>query len=133
VELSIFKEITLKPTKMAKPQKCISVQEAKALYSNWISTRGASLASVLGSQDTSDVFFTVEELEEYLAYVKSESAKQNIAKPGIRIYFGAYDNKTSNKATVFLAPTDGNLTGSSNNYNIEPFNFGNGGWPPNIY
>jgi hypothetical protein len=118
---------------MAKPAKCISVTEAKQLQDNWKSTRATEIESALGYIDTREFFFSVDELEEYLNYVKSESTKQSIPKPGIRIYFAAYDNDSSDKATVFLAPTNGPTKSSANNYNIDPFNKGNAGWPPNNY
>jgi hypothetical protein len=38
-------------------------------------------------------FYTVAELEEYLAYVKSESMKQLLAAGNFEFIFAAYDNK----------------------------------------
>lgn len=118
---------------MAKPAKCISVTEAKQLQDNWKSTRAVDIESALGYVDTREFFFSVDELEEYLSYVKAQSAEQSISKPGIRIYFAAYDSDASDKATVFLAPTNGSTSASANNYTIDPFNKGMGGWPPNNY
>jgi hypothetical protein len=117
---------------MAKPQKCISVQTAKEMYSNWQTTRGAALESD-GYQDISDFTFTLEEMQEFLDYVRVESEKAKIDNPGIRIYFAAYDPATNDKATVFLSATKGTKSNSENNYNIDPFNWGQGGWPPNNY
>lgn len=118
---------------MSKPLKCISVIEAKQLYSNWVNTRADALEKVIGAVDARDFVFSVAELDEFLAYVKSESAKQDIKNPGIRIHFAAYDNDTSNKATVFLAPTNGTSANDPVNYDIDPLNRGNTGWPPNNY
>ena len=70
------------------------------------------------------------ELEQFLAYVKAGSGSMN---PGIRIYFGAYDNATSDKATVFLAPTMGVTPGVANDYSLEPLNKGITGFPPKNY
>jgi hypothetical protein len=118
---------------MAKPPKCITVAEAKQLQDNWKSTRAVDIENAMGTQDTREFFYTVDELQAYLDYVKEQSAAQSIPKPGIRIYFAAYDNDSSDKATVFLAPTKGPTMSSENNYTIDPFNRGNGGWPPNNY
>lgn len=118
---------------MSKPAKCITVDAARRLRNQWQSTRGAyyRLANG-GKQDCSDVVWGLEELEEYLKYVKDEAAKLGFAKPGIRVYFGAYDDG-GERATLFFAPTETALDDSDNIYTIDPFNVGGGGWPPNNY
>ncbi|GGD97152.1 hypothetical protein [Planktosalinus lacus] len=118
---------------MNKPIKCITVEEARKLQDNWVSTRAKIIDSNLGIVDSREVHYSIEELEEYLAYVKEESQKQGINTPGIRVYFGAYDDSKSNYATIFMAPTEGETESSNNNYNIEPFNFGQSGHPPKAY
>lgn len=118
---------------MAKPAKCISVEEARKLQDNWVSTRAKDIENAQGEEDQREIIYSVEELQEFLDYVKEESTAQGVSNPGIRIYFAAYDNADSDKATVFLAPTKGSAVTSDNNYNIEPFNFGSGGWPPYKY
>ena len=118
---------------MTKPSKCISVAEARSLQDNWVSTRAKDLKKDLGYEDTREFVYSVKELEEFLAYVKDQSTKQGISNPGVRIYFAAYNDATSNKATVFLAPTDGGSTDSDNNYNIDSLNLVGGGWPPKSY
>jgi len=118
---------------MTKPSKCISEDKARALQDNWVATRQPEIDRALGYTDAREAFYTVEELEEFLSYVKEESKKQGITNPGIRIYFGAYDDDTSNKATVFLAPTMSDDKNSENNYLIESLNYGQGGWPPKNY
>lgn len=118
---------------MSKPAKCIPVTEAKELYNNWMRTRGPALDSFTGAQDACDFIYSVAELEEFLAYVKSESIKQGVKDPGVRIHFAAYDTDESDKATVFLAPTNGTTSNAPVNYSIEPLNRGTTGWPPNKY
>ena len=118
---------------MPKPKNCISVTEAKSLRSNWISSRAASITNSLGAQDASDFTFSLAEMEEFLAYVRDESTKQGISNPGIRVYFASYNSVKSNKATVFLAATDGDDENGTNNYNVDPLNRGGSGWPPNNY
>lgn len=119
---------------MAKPAKCISESEARQLQKNWIDTRAKDIKKAMGTEDAREAFFTVAELEEYLAYVKSESTKQGVSNPGVRIYFAAYDDDASSKkATAFLAPTKGDTTASDNNYKIEALNRAGSGWPPHNY
>lgn len=118
---------------MSKPSKCVTVEEARILQENWDVTRKPIIDEGLGYTDATEVFYSVEELEEYLNYVKELSNEQEIFNPGIRIYFGAYNNEESNKATVFLAPTLENDKNSENNYSIDPLNSGQNGWPPKKY
>lgn len=120
---------------MAKPDKCISVQQARDLHDNWVSTREGSITAMRnGTQDTREFLWSVSELEEYLEYVKSESKKQGFNSPGIRVYLGAYNDNQSTNATVFFAPTeDAASAGAKNNYNIDAYNLGTAGWPPKNY
>ncbi len=115
---------------MSKPSKCITVAEARQLQDNWVATRAVDIEKSVGFVDTREFLFSVAELEEYLAYVKAGSASLN---PGIRIYFGAYDNDVTDKATVFLAPTLGTTSGAANDYTLEALNKALGGFPPKIY
>ncbi|HBL78667.1 MAG: hypothetical protein CL527_00100 [Aequorivita sp.] len=118
---------------MSKPSKCITVDKARELQDNWVATRAVDIERAMGSNDTREFLFSLEELQEFLDYVRAESKKQEITNPGVRIYFGAYDNDTTDKATCFLAPTVGINSGAPNNYKIDPFNTVIGGWPPHSY
>ena len=118
---------------MAKPTKCISVSDARQLQDNWKSTRAVDIEKAIGSEDTREFVYSVEELQEFIDYVKSESLKQGITNPGIRIYFAAYNNSVNDKATIFLAPTNSAAANSINNYSIDPLNTVVGGWPPKNY
>ncbi len=130
---------------MAKPNKCISVDAAKSLQEKWKDTRAIEIEKGQGYQDTREFWYSLEDLQEYLDYVKEQSTAQGITKPGIRIYFGAYPKTSIKKsyATLFLAPTkeksaimDGEEVTSNNtenNYDIEPLNTVIGGYPPINY
>lgn len=130
---------------MKKPKKCISVESAKKLQKKWKESRAKDIDLVQGYQDTREFWYSVEELQEYLDYVKRKSLDQKISNPGIRIYFGAYQKSSirNSYATVFLAPTkarpvlsegeDETSVNAENNYLIEPFNESSGGMPPFTY
>lgn len=119
---------------MAKPDKCISVAEARQLHDNWVATREPVITQMNnGKKDTREFVFSVAELEEFLDYVKDESDDQNIEKPGIRIYFGAYNENNKTEATVFLSATKGCNPDSEDNHAIDPMNTITGGFPPNDY
>lgn len=116
---------------MLKPINCIPVEEAKQLQKNWIATRAMDIERSQGSIDTRDFLFSVDELQQFLDYIKAGTSLG--AKPGVRIYFGANDSESSDRATVFLAPTLGSTAGAANNYMLEPLNRGLAGFPPNNY
>lgn len=128
---------------MAKPAKCISVEKARELQDNWKKSRGKEIENAQGYEDTREFWYSLEELQEYLDYVREESAKQEIKKPGIRIYFASYpkSNQKKSYSTVFLAPTKESSSGEEveavanqeNNYEIDPFNLSTGGEPPINY
>ena len=119
---------------MGKPTNCITVQQAKDLQANWVNTREPAITQARGGkQDTREVVFNIADLEEFLDYVKDESAKRGIAKPGVRLYFGAYNNVNSDYATVFLSATMTDDKYADNNYDIEPYNTITAGFPPTNY
>ena len=126
---------------MAKPLKCIPIEEARKLQEIWKSSRGKEIERAQKYVDTREFWYSLEELQEYLNYVKEKSAEEGISNPGIRIYFGAYPGAGSKKSysTVFLAPTKPVKTSENpentqeNNYSIEPLNHSQGGVPPVDY
>lgn len=132
---------------MAKPKKCISVDEAKKLQKKWMETRALEIEQAQGYKDTREFLYSLEELQEYLDYVKEQSSAQGIEKPGIRMYFGAYSKTYVKKsyATMFLSATkdlEKNIESleeeevsnkTENNYEIDPFNTVLGGYPPKDY
>lgn len=129
---------------MEKPKKCISVEKAKALQFKWKETRARDIESSQGYIDAREVWYSLEDLQEYIDYVREASLAQGINRPGIRIYFGAGQGSAGKKslATVFLAPTkekthaiegDGAAVNNENNYEIDPQNDGTVGWPPINY
>lgn len=129
---------------MKKPKKCISVERAKQLEKHWVETRGKDIEDAEGYLDTREFWYSLDELQEYLDYVREKSKEQGVEKPGIRVYMGAYPQTNDKKSysTIFLAPTkekSGNSEEETtedvdeNNYEIEPLNDSQGGWPPRSY
>lgn len=130
--------------KIPKPKKCISKEEAKELQKNWCNTRSEKLQKKMGFEDARSFWWSLEELEEYLAYVKQESKEQGISNPGIKVHLGAYSPQKCKKnrgySTVFFVPTGAKAgaigkdgSGDPINYDIQPFNYGNHDDPPNDY
>lgn len=127
---------------MSRPLKCITVDEARNLQDNWRTTRGRDISNGRGFEDTFEYWYSIDELQEYLDYVREKSREQGVNEPGIRIFLGAYNGRGNKKgySTVFLAPTmeekstnDTEVVKQVNNYAIEPMNDSAGGIPPIKY
>lgn len=128
---------------MEKPAKCISVEEARKEQDEWVRTRGKDIREAEGYEDTREFWYSLDELQEYLDYVKEKSKEQGVEKPGIRFYLGAHPKTKDKKSytTMFLAPTKeakgetetAQEDSDPNNYEIEPFNTIGSGWPPMEY
>jgi len=128
-----------------RPKNCISVKDAKELEKTWCDTRTPEIDKCLKFVDTREFEWSVEELMDYLKYVKRKSKKQGILNPGVRVYLGAYPKEKCKMergySTVFFAPTGtaersegkGGAVRMPNNYKIKPFNGGGSGNPPFSY
>lgn len=112
-------------------------ETGKNLLKNWKKGPGNAITAK-GFKDAYETWFSVAELEEYLAYVKANIPEN----PGIRIYFGKYDptggpNPVKGLTTVFLAPTSGdggnNLDAVQNEETLNAYNDGGTKWPPSDY
>jgi len=131
---------------MSKPIDCISVKDAKALQATWMSAHElGEEVQVPEDNEVCCVTFNIDQLQEYINYIKEQSQQQGIAAPGIRVYLGAYnvpsadtlggdgDDDSNPRTTVFFCASENDGGESGNNYNIDPLNNGNSGWPPNAF
>ncbi|MDT0688190.1 hypothetical protein RM549_00210 [Salegentibacter sp. F188] len=128
---------------MEKPKKCISVEKARKEQDEWVRTRGKDIRECEGYEDTREFWYSLDELQDYLDYVREKSKEQGVKKPGIRFYLGAYPTTKEEKgySTIFLSPTkeaqadteNDNADSDPNNYDIEPMNIIQGGDPPRNY
>ncbi|MBT8256188.1 MAG: hypothetical protein KJO23_06580 [Bacteroidia bacterium] len=118
---------------MPRPSDCITRTEAENLQGNWMNNQAKDLKSVTGVNDTCAVTFDIDQLTEYLAYVKSEAATKGFDTPGIRVYFAAQNTAAAGRATLFFCAAEGDGGNTKNIYSIDPLNKGNNGWPPNAY
>lgn len=117
---------------------------ADELNKNWRGKNGKGPGPAIaaaGFKDSYATWFSIEELEKYLQYVKDNIPAEEI--PGIRIYFGNYGADVAskkNQSTVFLAPTrkkvsqqDETKSINENDYSLDAYNEGNQPWPPAPY
>ena len=131
-----------------KSSKRISKKEAKVLEQEFVTTRTPILneslkrKKLITDEDVREVWFDLEDIKEYIAYVEAAAAKKGINNGlGLRVYLGAYPNEKQyhnpGKTTVFFMPTKkGNSllkSGEEENENIEDvdgLNLGYGRIPP---
>ncbi|WP_456424648.1 hypothetical protein [Lutibacter sp.] len=135
------------------PKGLITPLEAKKLNQQFVKTRSKELNKIIekldnkpNKKDALSSWFSLEELENYIAYVKEVGVKKGIDINGLRVYFGAYgENKKNpvknNLSTVFLVPTTPKkvqlqkntvtvVTDSSDVESIDGLNLGTVGDPP---
>ena len=139
---------------MKRPAKCITIDKAKTLQKKWRDTRGKLFEENEEYQDACEVWYSLDDLQEYLNYVRDLSAEQGVEHPGISIWFGAEDKqgKKDGLSTIFLLATKEssasenavvqNNSGSEDvilalgdtsyeiNEAIDGYNDGNSKWPP---
>lgn len=129
-----------------EPKQLITHEFAKQLCSN-------HSAKKMNDNDANAVWYSLEELENYINFIKKEGNNKGYEVDGIRFYFGTYPNseKHGEKAgmtTIFLSPT-GHKSGAENNKTINfvtkdassqsdditeisPLNYGSMGNPPKM-
>ena len=93
-------------------------------------------------------WYSLEDLEGYINYVKEQALENKVNVNGIRFYFGVYPESTSDKSkagqnTLFMCPTKSSLAfnaegksgddecnNSEDVTTISAMNYGSGGNPP---
>ncbi len=104
------------PVSDSYKKKLITYEESRVLFDEYSRTNNQILAqSRNGNPDSRWYWFSLEDMEGYIKYVKENAKKQNLKNPGIRIYLGKYpENHPAGKMakpeyagyqTIFLMPT----------------------------
>lgn len=93
-----------------KPNQLITKKFAKDLHLNFMRYRASIIAKYIKKEDANAVWFSIEELENYIHYIKTKGDKTGFDVTGIRFYFGVYpeERKYAEKAglmTLFLTAT----------------------------
>lgn len=89
----------------------ISISQADSLSNEYVKTRYNLISESLGYDDDRTFWFSMATLENYIAYVKKESAKNGYKNLGLRIYNAAYPEKSDTTwpkpgySTVVVVPT----------------------------
>jgi hypothetical protein len=114
------------------PKDTISVAEAKIFSKNWEERNPVEIDStieVVGSRKvTRSVWWSLDEINEYLVYANAKSDTLGYNMTGVRIYLGNYgkvkDPEKKNRNTMFIVPTGEKSTSKAS---MSLFNFQNGG------
>ncbi|SNR42317.1 hypothetical protein [Flavobacterium sp. ov086] len=140
----------------AKPSQLITKEFAKVLNLNYNKKKAdltaKSAKSAKPKEDANAIWYSLEELENYIHYIKTQGLEDGYTVDGIRFYFGVYpeDEKHGEKAgltTLFLVPTGKKTVTStakvqsfalvqeqtsSDVESLSPMNYGNIGRPPSL-
>jgi hypothetical protein len=138
----------------AKPSQLITREFAQQLNLNYTNKKQTTLkVQSYEKEDANAIWYSIEELEKYIHYVKTKGTEDGYTVDGIRFYFGVYpdDEKHGEKAgltTLFLVPTGKKIktnTAKIQSFalvveeeetmdiqSLEPMNYGNIGRPPSL-
>ena len=128
------------------PKDTISVAEAKILSKNWEQNNPIEVDSTIEVEGSKkkirSVWWSLDEVNEYLAYAKEKSDTLGYKMTGVRIYLGNYgkvkDPIKKNRNTMFMVPTGARSTSKASSLNVflppqdpdipaPPLNEGQGG------
>ncbi len=132
---------------IAKPPKgVIPVKEAKLLDRTYTDTRYNLISEKLGFKDNRSSWWSIEDLEDYIAYAKSQASEKGYQVDGLRVYMGAYPKSYSRPevagfTTLFIVPTGTPSTQESSlnlfanfqestDLDVPPLNMGHSRTPP---
>ncbi len=95
------------------PKKVVSFQEGKELFDNYSKGNYPLINANRKKADSRSYWFSIQELEDYLAFLKKEMGNLDTQKMGIRIYLGTYGEGSevdgqdvSGYQTIFLYPEE---------------------------
>ncbi|WP_035899364.1 hypothetical protein [Leeuwenhoekiella sp. MAR_2009_132] len=109
--LAMYSSCTDNSMSMVKPPSgVISIEEAKLLDKTYTETRQRVLENALGMEESRSSWWSIEDIEAYIAYAKSQANEKGMTVQGLRIYQGAYpsnygDRKRAGLGTLFIVPT----------------------------
>jgi len=131
---------------VVKPKGVISAKEAQVLNDNWTKFRKPVLDSITkrtaGKEDNRWAWWSLKDIEDYIAYTKVGAKEAGEEFTGLRMYFGVYGENNAaknNLSTVFIVPTGKQKVSKSSILNIglqgdgdndlkrPPLNDGSGG------
>lgn len=108
------------------PQGVITIEQAKILDKTFTETRVDAINKAIGMPDSRSSWWSIDDLEQYIAYAKAQAAAKNLKVDGMRIYFGAYpkdysDDDVAGYSTLFIVPTGTKAYGEAGMINFNSF------------
>lgn len=76
-----------------RPTQLITKKFAKELHLNFMKYRARIIAKYINKEDANAVWFSVEELEKYIHYIKAKGERTGYNVSGVRFYFGVYPDE----------------------------------------
>lgn len=134
---------TINSKSAVQSSQLITFEKGKELNLNYISQSPLRLTAA-GTDDANAVWYSLEDLENYISFIKNEGVQKGYTVDGIRFYIGKYSageaNGRAGYTTIFLSPTGtpvGQTTNSASQGSkditiIKPLNFGSMGNPPKM-
>lgn len=115
----------------------ITKQEAQQLNRNFINLKSDAMDKITGREDSNAVWFSIEDLENFLHIAKNQLSDEGKVIDGVRVYLGSYSNdyhvkELSGMTTVFMVSTFKDENGTSIDHSETVLNRGNNGIPPKI-
>lgn len=127
-----------------KPKKCITHKKAVKLQENYVKTIDKGLKKEFRKEFSSQFWWSLEELEEYIAYFKQEAKEKGYKDLGLRFSLGKHEDTDKEGAiSGFIMPTgvkDVNVNTLAKSTNVaqpqmiedvDSYNDSLSGWPPN--
>ena len=125
-----------------KPKKCITHKKAIKLQDKYAKTIEKALKKEFGKEFASQFWWSLEELEEYIAYFKQEAKDKGYKDLGLRFSLGRYnDDDKEGNISGFIMPTgvkDVPTVAKSAKAaepemieGVDSYNDSSVGWPPN--
>lgn len=138
---------TIEKMAVKPPKDTISIAEATKYSQNWGKYNPTEIDSTLEFEgprkQTLSVWWSIEDINEYLAYAEYGADSLGYTFTGLRVYFANYGNDTAkltkrHRNTLFIAPTGQenkamasslniSLPPTDDNIPLPPLNVGSGG------
>ncbi|MCB0398988.1 MAG: hypothetical protein KDD26_05070 [Winogradskyella sp.] len=129
---------------MTKPNGLITPSEIEALDQAYNSRHTIISDSLIKTPDNRSSWYSIEEIESYIAYAKQQAGSLGYTLDGLRIYAGAYPDTKEGPGlmTMFFVPTGSKIVsegsmlptvqggGSNDLQGADGLNRGSGGEPP---
>ncbi len=91
--------------------KLISKEQTRDLTNRYLELRAPLVNNSIGREDSNAAWYSIEELEAYIAYIKDQSQQKGYVIEGIRFFQGVYPNnqqqygEKAGLTTLVLVPT----------------------------